>query len=130
MPWPELDLFYNEPARFISSKARELLTSHNEPSSFSSQQLKLARPVWPIDHTSLGNSAQPNRETLTLYTTPSGSRHHLFCFVLEFCMDEWVICKLYQYDYRGLIIKVVVGWLDKNFVKLWINRWMDYILHC
>jgi hypothetical protein len=24
----------------------------------------------------------------------------------------------------------VVGWLDKNFVKLWINRWMDYILHC
>jgi len=36
-------------------------------------------------------------------------------------MDEWVMFKLYHYDYRGLIVMVVVGWLDKNLVELWIN---------
>ena len=50
---------------------------------------------------------------------------HLFC-----------LCKLYEYDYRGggLMVMVVswlwwaVGWTKT--LELWINRWLDYTLHC
>ena len=45
-------------------------------------------------------------------------------------MGDVLMCKLYVYDNHGLMVMVVVGWLDKNFVELWINRWMDYILYC
>ena len=45
----------------------------------------------------------------------------LIYFVL-FLNSVWMkMCKLYEYDYRGLIVMVVVGWLDKNLVELWIN---------
>ena len=79
----KFDSFYNEPARFISSQLE--------------QQLNW---LGPYGHTSLGSSAQLNCETLTLYTTQPSSRLHLFCFILEFYMDEWVICKLYEYWFR------------------------------
>ena len=43
--------------------------------------------------------------------------------------------KSHEYEYRGLMVMVVswthgFGGLDKNFVELWINRWMNYIHHC
>jgi len=62
----------------------------------------------------------------------------LFCFVLEFCMDEWnpsmddaincmsmTILDSWSWSWWAGWTKILV-----RFVELWINQWMDYILHC